>query len=118
MRNSRDHSIDTAHWRAPNGFAEEGSRWRFSRGNGGCRDIAGGLAVPVSGRSQRYPIVAVAVLFQLKSAARQCHRACDLFSTIDLNFFNRVVFLAFSCLICGSLLALVWVFAALTRSVG
>ena len=62
-------TIDMAHWRAPNGWrvAAEGSRWHSARGDGGRRDIAGGLAVPVSGRSQRYPIIAVAVLFQLKS---------------------------------------------------
>jgi len=57
-------TIDMAHWRAPNGWrvAAEGSRWHSARGDGGRRDIAGGLAVPVSGRSQRYPIIAVAVL--------------------------------------------------------
>jgi hypothetical protein len=43
-------SIGTAHWRAPIGYrvAEEGSRWRSARGNGGRRAIAGGLAVPVT----------------------------------------------------------------------
>jgi|SRR6516164_1200179 len=98
-------SIDMAHWTAPNGWrvAEEGSRWRSARGNGGRRDNASGLAVPVSGRSQRYPSLP-SQFYSSEIAARQCRRACDLFSTIDLNFFNRVVFLAFSCLICGSLL--------------